>query len=70
LSRLPSSRGSSASTATRAAGPRRIAAPGQPAPKSGIYESLLWIALGAIGLGLILMLLLFSQYGFSVSVPK
>ena len=67
MSRLPSSRGSSASTTTRAAGPRR---PGVlvPSAKSDIYVTLLGISLGAILLATLLMVLLFSQYGFSTKV--
>jgi hypothetical protein len=69
LSRIPSSRGSSASTTTRAASPRR---PGVlvPSPKSDIYVTLLGISLGAIVVACLLMVLLLTQYGFSVSVPK
>ncbi len=67
MSRLPSSRGSSASTATRAAAQRR---PGVfvQAPKSDIYVALLGISLAAILLATVLMILLFSQYGFSTKV--
>jgi hypothetical protein len=67
LSRLPSTRGSSGSTATRAAAPRR---PGVfvQAPKSDIYVALLGISLGAILLATLLMTLLFSQYSFSTKV--
>ena len=67
MSRIPSSRGSSASTTTRAASPRR---PGVlvPSPKSDIYVTLLGISLGAILLATLLMVLLFSQYGFSTKV--
>jgi hypothetical protein len=68
LSRLPSSRGSSAST-TRAAAPRRPGVLVQ-SPKSDIYVTLLGISLGAIVLACLLMTLLLTQYGFSVSVPK
>jgi hypothetical protein len=69
LSRLPSSRGSSASTTTRAA----AAAPRRPgvlvqSPKSDIFVVLLGISLGAIVLGCLLMFLLLSRYGFSVKV--
>jgi len=67
LSRLPSSRGSSASTTTRAAAQRR---PGVfvQAPKSDIYVALLGISLGAILLATLLMVMLFSQYSFSTKV--
>jgi len=67
LSRQPSTRGSSGSTATRAAAQRR---PGVfvQAPKSDIYVTLLGISLGAILLATLMMVLLFSQYGFSTKV--
>jgi hypothetical protein len=67
LSRLPSSRGSSASGASRAVAPRRPGVLVQ-APKSDIYVTLLGISLGAIVLSCIEMILLLTQYGFSVSV--
>ena len=68
MSRLASSRGSS-SGATRTAG----AAQRRPgvfvqAPKSDIYVTLLGISLAAILLATLLMVLLFSQYGFSTKV--
>jgi hypothetical protein len=69
LSRLPSSRGSSASTATRgaAAAPRR---PGVfvQAPKSDVYVALLGISLAAILIATLLMIMLFSQYSFSTKI--
>jgi hypothetical protein len=71
LSRLPSSRGSSASSATsRSAG---SAAPRQrgiviQSPKSDIFVVMLGIALGAIVLGCLLMTLVLSRYGFSTKV--
>jgi hypothetical protein len=68
LSRIPSSRGSSAST-PRAAATRRPGVLVQ-SPKSDIYVTLLGISLGAIVLACLLMVLLLTQYGFSVSVPK
>jgi hypothetical protein len=69
LSRLPSSRGPSGSTTTRAAAPRRPGVLVQ-APKSDIYVTLLGISLGAIVVGCVLMAMLLTQYGFSVTVPK
>jgi hypothetical protein len=67
LSRLPSSRGSSGSAPTRAAAQRR---PGVfvQAPKSDIFVALLGISLAAIVLATLLMVLLFSQYGFSTKI--
>jgi hypothetical protein len=69
LSRLPSSRSPSTATATRggAAAQRR---PGVfvQAPKSDIYVALLGISLGAIVIATLMMLLLFSTYGFSTKV--
>ena len=69
MSRLPSSRTPSGSTTTRAAAPRRPGVLVQ-APKSDIYVTLLGISLGAIVLACVLMVMLLSTYGFSVSVPK
>ena len=69
MSRLPSSRGPSGSTTTRAAAPRRPGVLVQ-APKSDIYVTLLGMSLGAIVLACLLMTMLLTQYGFSVSVPK
>ena len=68
MSRLPSSRGSSAAAASsRSAAPRR---PGVfvQAPKSDIYVALLGVALGAIVLGCLLIAILFGKYGFSTKV--
>jgi ABC-type proline/glycine betaine transport system substrate-binding protein len=69
LSRLPSSRGSSAAT-TRGAGAAAQRRPGVfvQAPKSDIYVALLGISLAAIVLATLLMVLLFSQYGFSTKI--
>ena len=69
MSRLPSSRGSSASTTTRAAGPRRPGVLVQ-SPRSDIFVTLLGISLGAIVVSCLMMILMLSQYGFSVGVPK
>ena len=66
MSRLRSG-GSSASTTTRAAAPRRPGVLVQ-APKSDIFVVLLGISLGAIVLGCLLMIILLAQYGFSVKV--
>jgi hypothetical protein len=68
LSRLPSTRGSSGSTTTRAAAAQRRPGVFVQAPKSDIYVALLGISLGAILLATLLMALLFSQYGFSTKV--
>ena len=70
MSRLASSRGSSAASASRgAAAPRR---PGVfvQAPKSDIFVALLGISLAAIVLATLLMVILFSQYGFSTKVSS
>jgi hypothetical protein len=69
LSRLTSTRGPSGSTTTRAAAPRRPGVLVQ-SPRSDVYVTLLGISLGAIVLACLLMVLLLTQYGFSVSVPK
>jgi hypothetical protein len=69
LSRLPSSRGSSASAASsRSAGAARRPGVFVQAPKSDIYVALLGVALGAIILGCLLMAILFGRYGFSTKV--
>jgi hypothetical protein len=67
LSRLPSSRGSS-SGASRAVAAQRRPGVYVQAPKSDIYVALLGISLAAIVLATLLMILLFSQYGFSTKV--
>jgi len=69
VSRLPSSRGSSAATSGRSssAGPRRPGVLVQT-PKSDIYVAMLGIALGAIVIASILMIILFSKYNFSTKV--
>ncbi len=66
MSRLASSRGSKA-PARGAAAQRRPGVLVQ-SPKSDIYVTLLGISLGAILLATLLMVLLFSQYGFSTKV--
>ncbi len=69
MSRLPSSRGSSAATASRgAAAAQRRPGVFVQAPKSDIYVALLGISLAAIVIASLLMVLLFSQYGFSTKV--
>ncbi len=70
MSRLPSSRGSSAATATRGGAAAAQRRPGVfvQAPKSDIYVALLGISLASILMATLLMVLLFSQYGFSTKV--
>ena len=68
MSRLPSSRGSSSATSSRSAAAQRRPGVFVQAPKSDIYVTLLGISLGAILLATLLMVLLFSQYGFSTKV--
>jgi hypothetical protein len=41
-----------------------------PSAKSDIYVTLLGISLGAIVVSCLMMILMLSQYGFSVGVPK
>jgi hypothetical protein len=67
LSRLPSTRGSSGSTATRGASAAAQRRPGVfvQSPKSDIFVALLGISLAALVLATLLMVMLFSQYGFS-----
>jgi hypothetical protein len=71
LSRLPSSRGSSAPSASSrsaaSAAPRQRGVVIQ-SPKSDIFVVMLGIALGAILLGCLLMTLVLSRYGFSTKV--
>jgi hypothetical protein len=67
LSRLPSSRGSSAAASRGAAAPRRPGVLVQ-APKSDVYVALLGISLAAIVIATLLMVLLLAQYGFSTKI--
>ena len=69
MSRLPSSRSSSAASAGRSS-PAAGRRPGVlvQAPKSDIYVAMLGIALGAIVISCILMIVLFSKYSFSTKV--
>ncbi|MGO9464552.1 MAG: hypothetical protein ACLQIB_24315 [Isosphaeraceae bacterium] len=76
MSRLRSSRGSSASSsgasATRSAAASRSGA-GRvlvQAPKSDIYTVMLGIALGALVIGCLLMTLILNNYGFSTKVSS
>jgi len=74
LSRLRSSRGSSAGTSA-SSGQRAIAAARRPgvlvqAPKSDIYVVMLAIALGAMFIGCLLMTLILSSYNFSTKVSS
>ena len=72
MSRLPSSRGSSAASpsgrsSTVAASGRRPGVLVQ-SPKSDIFVVMLGIALGAVVLGTLLMIIMFARYGFSTKV--
>jgi hypothetical protein len=69
LSRLPSSRSSSAAPSGRSS-PAAARRPGVlvQSPKSDIYVAMLGIALGAIVISCILMIVLFSKYSFSTKV--
>ena len=69
MSRLPSSRSSSATPSGRssAAAARRPGVLVQ-SPKSDIYVAMLGIALGAIVISCLLMIVLFSKYSFSTKV--
>ena len=70
MSRLPSSRGSSAaasSSRSSAAAPRRPGVLVQ-SPKSDIYVVLLGISLGAIVISCILMIIMLGRYNFSTKV--
>ncbi|MFI5455848.1 MAG: hypothetical protein ACHRXM_10395 [Isosphaerales bacterium] len=64
MSRLPSSRGSSAPASAPARRPGVLV----QAPKSDIYVVLLGIALAAIIVSCLLIVRLFSNYGFSTKV--
>jgi hypothetical protein len=73
LSRLPSSRGSSApAPAARSSAAPAARRPGVlvQTPKSDIYVTMLGIALGAIFLASLLMVMLFYGYGFSTKVSS
>ena len=69
MSRLPSSRSSSAAASGRSS-PAAARRPGVlvQSPKSDIYVAMLGIALGAIVIACILMTVLFSKYSFSTKV--
>jgi hypothetical protein len=70
LSRLPSSRGSSAAAGGSSRSAPAARRPGVlvQSPKSDIYVALLGVALGAIVVGCLLMAILFGRYGFSTKV--
>ncbi len=70
MSRQPSTRGSSASTASRGAAAAQPRRPGVlvQSPKSDIYVALLGIALAAILMACLLMLLMLNRYSWSVKV--
>ena len=71
MSRLPSSRGSSAGAgASGRSAPAAARRPGVlvQSPKSDIYVALLGISLGAIVISTILMIIVFNKYGFSTKV--
>ncbi len=68
MSRLPSSRGSSAAASSRSAPAARRPGVLVQSPKSDIYVALLGVALGAILIGCLLMAILFGRYGFSTKV--
>ncbi len=69
MSRLPSSRGSS-TTRAAATPARRPGGVLVQSPKSDIYVALLGVSLGAIVLSCLLMVILFSSYGFSTKVSS
>ena len=68
MSRQASSRGSSSGPTRTAGAAQRRPGVFVQAPKSDIYVTLLGISLGAILLATLLMVMLFSQYGFSTKV--
>ena len=69
MSRLPSSRGSSApASAGRSAAAARPRGVLVQSPKSDIYVVLLGVSLSAIVIATILMIVLFSRYSFSTKV--
>jgi hypothetical protein len=73
LSRLASSRGSSASAASSrsaASGQRRPGGVLVQSPKSDIYVAILGVSLAAILFGCILLALAWSKYGFSTKVTS
>jgi hypothetical protein len=70
LSRLPSSRSSSAASASSRSASGATRRPGVlvQSPKSDIYVAMLGISLAAVLLGCLLMIVLFSRYNFSTKV--
>ena len=70
MSRLPSSRSSSAASSGRSSPAAAARRPGVlvQSPKSDIYVAMLGIALGAIIIACLLMTILFSKYSFSTKV--
>ena len=69
MSRLPSSRGSS-TTRAAATPARRPGGVLVQSPKSDIFVALLGVSLGAIVVSCLLLLILFSNYGFSTKVSS
>ncbi len=71
MSRQPSTRGSSATAASRGASAAAQRRPGVfvQAPKSDIYVALLGLALAAILIACLLMLVMLNSYGWNVKVP-
>ncbi len=70
MSRLPSSRGSSTTRAAATTPARRPGGVLVQSPKSDIFVALLGVSLGAIVVSCLLLLILFSNYGFSTKVSS
>jgi hypothetical protein len=70
LSRLPSSRSSSAASGRSAPAAGRRPGVLVQSPKSDIYVAMLGISLGAIIIACILMTMIFSKYNFSTKVSS
>lgn len=70
MSRQPSSRGSSTTRSAASAPARRPGGVLVQSPKSDIYVALLGVALGAIVVSCLLLVILFSSYGFSTKVTS
>jgi hypothetical protein len=68
LSRLPLGRSSSAAPSRSAPAQGRRPGVLVQSPKSDIYVAMLGISLGAIIIASLLMVLIFSQYGFSTKI--
>lgn len=70
MSRLPSTRGSSSTPASRSAAAQRRPGVLVAAPKSDIYVAMLGISLAAILIATILMTIIFASYGWTTKISQ